>query len=68
MGVLGLVNGVPFEKMRSFIRDGYERGVVISITWYVNSPGHRTMGGNVWDTTHGTVSFILPGGADHWNV
>lgn len=56
---LGLIDGVPFGKMRSFIREGYERNGVISITLYVNSPG--VPGGNAWDTTHGTVSAILPG-------
>lgn len=57
------IDGVPFSKMRSFIRAGYERGGVITITWHVNSPG--VPGANAWDTTHGTVTSILPGGIHH---
>jgi hypothetical protein len=57
------IDGVPFQKMRSFIREGYERGGVISVTWHVNSPA--VDGANAWDTTHGTVTSILPGGANH---
>ncbi|HEY9256876.1 glycoside hydrolase family 26 protein [Chitinophaga sp.] len=57
------IDGVPFKKMRSFIREGYERGGVISITWHVNSPG--VPGANAWDTTHGTVTAVLPGGVHH---
>ncbi|MGO4289528.1 hypothetical protein [Chitinophaga sp. RAB17] len=44
------------------MRDSYEHNGAICITWYLNSPG--VPGGNAWDTTHGTVSFILPGGAN----
>lgn len=57
------IDGVPFEKIRSFIREGYERGGVISITWHVNNPA--VPGANAWDTTHGAVTSVLPGGANH---
>ncbi len=56
------IDGVPFKKMKQFIREGYERGGVITISWHANNP---QTGGNAWDTTQGTVSSILPGGDKH---
>jgi hypothetical protein len=49
--------------MRQFIRQGYERGGVISISWHASSPFGKEKG--AWDTTHGSVASILPGGANH---
>jgi hypothetical protein len=56
------IDGVPFKKMKQFIREGYERGGVITISWHAANP---MTGGNAWDTTHGTVGSILPGGTNH---
>ena len=57
------IDGVPFEKMRSFVQDGYARGGVITFSWHAPSP--LLAGKNAWDTTHGTVASILPGGVAH---
>jgi mannan endo-1,4-beta-mannosidase len=57
------LDGVPFKKMRQFIKEGYERGGVITISWHARSPLGAEKG--AWDTTHGTVATILPGGANH---
>jgi mannan endo-1,4-beta-mannosidase len=57
------LDGVPFNKMRQFIRQGYERGGVISISWHAASPFGNAKG--AWDTTHGSVASILPGGPNH---
>jgi mannan endo-1,4-beta-mannosidase len=57
------LDGVPFKKMKQFIKQGYERGGVITISWHADSPLGATKG--AWDTTHGTVASILPGGANH---
>ncbi len=57
------LDGVPFKKMRQFIKQGYERGGVITISWHADSPLGNYK--NAWDTTHGTVTSILPGGANH---
>lgn len=54
---------VPFEKMKQYIKEGYERGGIITISWHADSPFGATKG--AWDTTHGTVTSILPGGAKH---
>jgi hypothetical protein len=53
---------VPFKKMQQFIQEGYSRGAVITISWHAGNP---MTGKNAWDTTHGTVASILPGGANN---
>jgi hypothetical protein len=58
----GNLDAVPFKKIKQFIREGYERGGVITISWHANNP---LTAKNAWDTTHGTVASILPGGANH---
>lgn len=45
---------INFEEMRGHIRDGYERGGVITISWHLNNP---VTGGSSWDN----VAMIL-----HW--
>ena len=57
----GLLNidGVPFDKMRQYIKDGYKRGAVITMSWHLNNP---LTGKSAWDTTHGGVAAALPGG------
>ncbi len=57
------LDGIPFSKMRKFIKDGYRRGGVITISWHADSPLGAKKGS--WDTTHGTVASILPGGENH---
>ncbi|MBC7888995.1 MAG: beta-mannosidase [Ferruginibacter sp.] len=54
------IDGVPFDKMREFIQQGYGRGGVITISWHLD---HPLTGKNAWDTTHGAVTAVLPGGA-----
>jgi mannan endo-1,4-beta-mannosidase len=56
------LDGVPFDKMRGFMQEGYERGGVITMTWH---PGNPLTGGNAWDTTNGAVAAVLPGGDKH---
>jgi mannan endo-1,4-beta-mannosidase len=56
------IDGVPFQKMRQYILDGFNRGGLITISWHAANP---LTGGNAWDTTHGTVASILPGGSKH---
>ncbi|WP_246228665.1 glycoside hydrolase family 26 protein [Paraflavitalea devenefica] len=57
------LDGIPFKKMRQYIKEGYERGGVITISWHARSPLGAAKG--AWDTTHGTVASILPGGDHH---
>lgn len=56
------LDGVPFKKIRQFIKEGYARGGVITISWHANNP---LTGKNAWDTTHGTVTSVLPGGTSN---
>lgn len=53
------LDSVPFDKMREFIREGYRRGGVITISWHGNNP---MTGKSAWDPEPGTVASILPGG------
>jgi hypothetical protein len=54
------LDSVPFDRMRSMIKDGYERGGVITISWHLNNP---LTGKTAWEPAPGTVASILPGGA-----
>lgn len=56
------LDGIPFSSMKSFICEGYERGGAITISWHFRNP---LTGGSAWDTTHGAVESILPGGSKH---
>lgn len=56
------LDSVPFDKMKHFIREGYERGGVITISWHLNNP---LTGKTAWDPAPGTVASILPGGDKH---
>lgn len=57
------LDNVPFKKMKQYIKEGYSRGGVITISWHLISPIGAEKG--AWDTTHGTVKSILPGGSNH---
>lgn len=54
------LDSVPFDKMRSFIRDAYQHGCVITISWHLNNP---LTGKSAWDPSpKETIESILPGG------
>ena len=55
------LDDVDFEKMKDWIKEGYGRGGVITISWHMN---HPSTGGNSWDRTP-VVSTLLPGGENH---
>ena len=54
------LDGVPFSMMKEFIKDGYKKGAVITISWHMRNP---FTGGSAWDTTKGSLPSILPGGS-----
>lgn len=56
------LDAVNFESMQGWIKEGYERGGVITLGWHMNNP---MTGGDAWDTTEGTVATVLPGGEHH---
>ncbi len=54
------LDSVPFDKMRLFIKDAYQHGSVITISWHLNNP---LTGQTAWDPSpKETVASILPGG------
>ena len=55
------LDGIDFEKMKNFMKLGYERGGVISISWHMVNP--VTMG-DPWDYVE-TLPGVLPGGEAH---
>ncbi|GAB3027611.1 glycosyl hydrolase [Niabella terrae] len=56
------LDGVPFDRMRSYIQDGYRRGALITISWHLNNP---LTGKNAWDAAPGSVAAVLPGHEKH---
>lgn len=62
LGVSKSLDSVPFNAMQSFIKEGYDSGAVITISWHLNNPLN---GKSAWDTTHGSVASIIPGGIKH---
>ncbi len=56
------LDSVPFGKMQQLIKQGFERGGVITISWHLNNP---FTGQSAWNPATGTVSSILPGGSSH---
>jgi len=56
------LDSVPFKTMQQLIKQGYERGGVITISWHLNNP---LTGKTAWNPEAGTVASILPGGGKH---
>jgi len=56
------LDSVPFDKMKTFIREGYDRGGVITISWHLNNP---LTGKTAWEPAPGSVASVLPGGLKH---
>ncbi|MEY3241436.1 MAG: hypothetical protein RIR11_2875 [Bacteroidota bacterium] len=55
------LDNVNFKQMKNWIKEGYERGGVITLSWHMDN--YHTAG-SAWDTT-AAVKDILPGGAKH---
>ena len=56
------LDSVPFTTMQKLIRQGYERGGVITISWHLDNP---LTGKTAWNPEPGTVASVLPGGSKH---
>jgi len=56
------LDSVSFAEMKEWIREGYERGGVITISWHEHNP---VTGGSAWDTIGRAVSTIIPGGSNN---
>jgi len=53
------LDSVPFDRMRSFIKEAYQRGGVVTLSWHLNNP---LTGKTAWDPAPGTMASVLPGG------
>lgn len=56
------IDGVPFVKMKQWIKEIYDRGGVSTISWHMDNP---LTGKNAWDITPNSFASILPNGAKH---
>ncbi|PAP80865.1 beta-mannosidase [Rubrivirga sp. SAORIC476] len=56
------LDGVDFDDMQGWIREGHARGGVITLAWHM---AHPATGGNTWDRTPGGVATVLPGAENH---
>ena len=56
------IDGVPFNKMRQYIKDGHSRGGIITLSWHLDNP---LTGKNAWDTSAKSLVSALPGGESH---
>lgn len=56
------LDSVPFDRMKGFIRDAYNRGGIVTLSWHLNNP---LTGQSSWDAAAGTVASILPGAQKH---
>lgn len=55
------LDNVNFESMKQWMKEGYERGGINTISWHMN---HPVTDGSTWDRTPG-VAAIIPGGEQH---
>lgn len=56
------LDGVPFNKMRQYIKDAHERGGIITLSWHINNPLTKK---DAWDITPQSLAAALPGGKCH---
>ena len=56
------IDGVPFDKMRQYIKEGHSRGGIVTLSWHFDNP---LTGKNAWDTTPKSLVSVLPGGESH---
>ncbi len=56
------IDGVPFIKMKQYIKDVNKRGGISTISWHFDNPA---TGKNAWDNTPNAAKTVLPGGENH---
>ena len=59
------LDSVPFDKMRQYMIDVFNRGGLNTVSWHLDNP---ITGKSSWDDTkdkNPTVGLIIPGGANH---
>lgn len=53
------IDGVPFEKIKQYIKEAHTRGGLVTLSWHFNNP---LTGKDAWDTTPKSLASVLPGG------
>lgn len=56
------IDGVPFDKMKQYIKEVHKRGGVNTISWHIDNPLNNN---DAWDTTPKSLASALPGGVSH---
>ena len=56
------LDGVPFNKMKNYIKEAHAIGGLVTLSWHASNP---FTGKSAWDTTPGTLRSILPGNPSH---
>ena len=56
------IDGVPFVKMKDYIKKAYDMGAISTLSWHMNNPVN---GKTAWDTSSVAVQSILPNGNKH---
>ncbi|WP_367751967.1 glycoside hydrolase family 26 protein [Flavobacterium sp. WC2430] len=56
------IDGVPFDKMRHYIKEAHKRGGLVTLSWHLDNP---LTGKDAWDTTPKSLASALPGGESH---
>jgi mannan endo-1,4-beta-mannosidase len=56
------IDGVPFDKMRQYIKESHKRGGITTLSWHIDNPLTNK---NAWDITPNSLASALPGGVNH---
>lgn len=56
------IDGVPFDKMKQYIKNAYDLGAINTLSWHMDNPDN---GKTSWDTSSTAVKSILPKGSKH---
>lgn len=56
------IDGVPFAKMKQYIKEANARGGISTISWHFDNPA---TGKNAWDNTPNSLKTVLPSGENH---
>lgn len=56
------IDGIPFNKMKAWIKEVHQRGGINTISWHMDNP---FTGKNAWDITANSFASIVPNGSKH---
>ncbi|WKL43718.1 glycoside hydrolase family 26 protein [Flavobacterium sp. ZE23DGlu08] len=56
------IDGVPFDKMKQYIKEVNKRGGINTLSWHIDNPLTNK---NAWDNSPNSLASALPGGKSH---